>query len=126
MEFGLQQHYVCHPLILYGTYSCATESRCGSAFDAGCSILAINYMHMGLWFFNISATWTKISASSGPVRHEHIQVPVELIRNGHAALMGTFKGYAIIVETKNGAVVQVLEHGSKCLSSLNDLILTLK
>lgn len=80
-------------------------------------------MHMGLWFFNISAGWTKISGH--PVRHEHIQVPVELISDGHAALVGTFKGYALIGDTKNGGVTQVLEHGCKCSMIMNDMIFTL-
>lgn len=72
---------------------------------------------MGLWFFNISA-WTEISAYPGHP-HNHIQVPVKLISDGHIALMGTFKGYAVIAETGNGRITQVLEHGSKCSIILN-------
>ncbi|KAJ3804465.1 hypothetical protein F5876DRAFT_83114 [Lentinula aff. lateritia] len=77
------------------------------------SLVATN-VRSGLdWFRNTSQDFQKIGTSS-EVQELKSNIPLLtlFINEGHAAMMGTTKGYAVIFDAKHGRRIQTLKHGT--------------
>ncbi|KAJ3926236.1 MAG: hypothetical protein NXY57DRAFT_966758 [Lentinula lateritia] len=77
------------------------------------SLVATN-VRSGLdWFRNTSQNFEKISTSS-EVQELKSNIPLLtlFINEGHAAIMGTTKGYTVIFDAKHGRRIQTLKHGT--------------
>lgn len=80
--------------------------------SADCTGVAVTNIHTGIGYKISTQSLRKMSSTFEPQpRESNIPTPVLFIHNGKSLLMAGTKGYAIILDTKEGRRVQTLKNG---------------
>ncbi len=109
MRKRMSPFFPCH-------YRCNRSNISGAtAISPDYRTLAATNIRSGIDWYNIfTEPWHKTSTSY-EVQHRstNMVLPVKFANKGRVVVMGTTKGYAVIMDSKHGQRIQTLDHGGK-------------